>query len=767
MIRKEAWNKVTGAADYTNDLPEPAALCAKLLTSRYAHAHIVSIDTVKASSMQGVKAIVTGKDVHFLCGALLNDKPPLAKDKVRFFGEPVAMVIADNEQHAKAAVNCIQVEYQALPVVNSIVDALKPNPTLIHENLMNYKKMIDDVYPIENSNICSHHKIRKGDVQKGWAESEVTVEGTLMLPQSDHAAMETRTARCKMQPDGRVVIQCSSQAPFAVKELISEYFKLPEGNIAVQVPLVGGSFGGKVAAEPEVLAVIAAKAVEGNCVKLVNTREEDMVSFPCHMGVEAKIKLGAKKNGKITAAEMIFHVDCGGYAEIAPKMAKAILVDCTGPYHIENIHCDCYTVYTNHPYTTSFRGFGHESQAFCLERMMDKLAAALKMDPLQLRMVNAIKEDDFTPTQVKVTLSNTGNFAECLNRLKTLINWEEGTRIEQSNNLVRAKGIGCFYKTSDTPTDAAASAIIIFNKDGSIHLNCGAVECGPGMRTTAAQILAEKMNMNIDRIHVKMEIDSETTPKYWKTVASMTTFMVGRAVLSAADDAIRQLLSLGAIALRCPPEDLELGEEKVFVRSDPTMYVSFKHLVHGYKYPNGNAITGPIIGRGSYIMNHLTLLDQETGKGKAGPCWTVGAQAVEVEYDTKQHTYRILRAATVIDAGKVLNPKTAKGVVMGGMCMGLGLGTGEHFVYDDKGIIQDTSFRTYKMLRYGEVPEYLIDFVETPHIEAPFGARGIAEHGIIGIPAALANALSLAAGVDITELPITPEYLWKKKTGAL
>lgn len=396
---------------------------------------------------------------------------------------------------------------------------------------------------------------------------------------------------------------------------------------------------------------------------------------------------------------------------------------------------------------------------------MDKLAALLKIDPLQIRLINGVKEGDFTPTQAKITLSNTGNFAECLNKLKILINWGEGTRIEQSNNLIRAKGIGCLCKTSDSPADAVSGAMITFNTDGSINLSCGAVEYGPGMKTTTAQILAEKMKMSIDRIFVKMDVDSETNPKHWKTVASMTTFMMGKAILNAAEDTIQQLLNLGSIILRCPSADLEVAEEKVFVRSDPSFYVAFKDIVHGYMYPNGNSISVPIIGRGSYIMNHLTHLDRQTGKGKAGLSWTVGAQAVEIEYDTKQHSYRILKAATVIDAGKVLNPKTAKGIIMGGMCMGLGLGTREDFLYDENALVLNTSFRTYKMLRYGETPEYLVDFVETPQIDAPFGARGIAEHGIIGIPAALANALSIATQVEIDELPITPETIWNRKQG--
>lgn len=766
IVRKEARDKVTGAAKYTNDLIDEPMLCAKLLTSPHAHAKIISIDTGEAAAMPGVKAVITAKDNPVICGALLRDRPPLADGRVRYFGEPVAIVVADEEQKASAAARKIHVEYQLLPIVNSIQDAIKEMPVLLHEELMSYKKMIQEIYPVESTNICHHQKIRKGDMQKGWDDCDIIVEGSFSLPQSDHAAMETRAVRCTIMPDGSVIITASSQAPFSIKEQISQYFNIPEGKIIVRVPFVGGGFGGKAAVQLEVLAVIAAMSVRGKCVNLANTREEDLVTSPCHMGLESTIKLGAKNNGQIMAAAMNFYVDTGAYSEISPKLAKAIAVECAGPYHIPNLCCDCYSVYTNHPYVTSFRGFGHEALTMCLERMLDKLAFRLKIDPFQIRLVNAVKEGDLKSTQVKVTKSNTGDIVQCLERLKTLIRWEEGSRIEEENNLVRAKGISCLIKTSVTPTDAGGGVILTFNSDGSINLNCGAVEIGPAMKTAAAQMLAEKMKMSVDDVHVRQEVDTQTSPLLWKTVASMTTLIIGRAVINAAEDVIRQLLGLASIALRCEPEDLDFDNKVVFVRHDPTFHITFKDLVQGYKYPDGNSIKGPVIGRGSFVMKHLTPLDEATGKGKTGQSWTVGAQAVEIEYDTKQHTYRLLKAATVIDAGKVLNPKTARGIVMGGMCMGLGLGTGEDFVYDEDGIVENTSFRTYKMLRYGEAPDYLVDFVETPQIDAPFGVRGIGEHGIIGIPAALANAISLAAQMDVNRLPITPEYIWREKTRA-
>lgn len=763
--RKESWKKVTGTAKYNNDYIIPGILYAKMLTSAYAHARIKSIDTSAAMNAKGVRAVLTGKDYPVLCGVEIIDCPPLAIDKVRYFGEPVAVVVADSEQDAMSAAKMIKVEYEPLPVINSVREGLASNAVLIHENLAQYKIIQENVRPEPNTNIAHHVKIRKGDMAKGWAESEVIIEASFYLPQTDHVAMETRNCRTQIFPDGQIVISSATQAPFAIKELISRDFKLEEGLIDVKVPLVGGAFGGKTAVHLETIAYLASKAVGGRMVKLVNAREEDLATSPCGIGLEAKLKFGATKAGIIKAAEITYMLDSGAYSDICPRMAKAMAVDCTGPYNIENLWCDSLCVYTNHPFVTALRGFAHSSYAFCIERMMDKLAFATGIDPLELRLKNAIRPENTSPTQVKITLSNTGDMVKCLEKLKVFINWNEGNRVELGNNKVRVKGIGCFWKTSNSPTDADSGAIITFNSDGSLNLNIGAVEFGPGMKTTLAQILAEKMKMDIKRINVAMDVDTKTSPKHWKTVASMTTFMVGRAVINAADDLINQLRSTASCVLRCPSEELEVAGEKVYLKNDPNNYVLFKDLVYGHMLLNGNGIGRQIIGRGSYVMSHLTKLDPETGQGKPGPAWTVGAQAVEVEFDTKEFSYRILKAATIVDAGKVLNPKSARGVITGGMVMGLGKASREEFRYGTDGAVQNTSLRTYKVIHYGQQPEYLVDFVETPQIDAPYGARGLGEHGIIGMGGALVNALSSAAQIDLNQLPVTPELIWKTKTG--
>jgi len=763
--RKESWEKVTGTAKYNDDFIEPGLMHAKMVISPHAHALIKGIDSTQAMAVEGVKAVITGKDYPILTGALMEDRPILAIEKVRYCGEPVALVVAEGEMEAALAANLVHVEYDVLPSVTSPTQALLPGAPLVHERLDSYKKQVDDLYPEAGTNIVTTVKIRKGNTQEGWDKSTCVIDGCFTMPQTDHMAMETRSARCKILPSGQVIVFTSSQAPFSVRKLIARAFNLEEGLVEVQVPFVGAGYGGKATVQLEFLAYIASKAVDGRMVRIANTREEDIMTSPSKLGLEATVRLGLSADGAFQAAEMIYHMDTGAYCDIGPRLAKSIAVDCTGPYYIPCIQCDAQCIYTNHTYATSYRGFGHIAASFCMERMIAKAAAQMGMDEMEIRKKNALRPGQLTATQVVTTDSNTGNLTACLEKIKTAVNWNEGPLVELDHNKVRAKGIATFYKTSDSPTDAVSGSFITFNTDASLNLNVGAVEIGPGMKTAAAQILAEAMQMDINRIHVNMETDTQVSPMHWKTVASMTTYMLGRAVLRAAEDLKRQILSLAATAMKCPPEDLDMAQEKVYLKDDPNIYIAVKDLVHGYKYPNGTTVEGQIVGRGTFVMRHLTFMDKETGKGKPGPYWTLGAQAVEVEYDKTDCTYRLLHAATAVDAGRVINPRSVQSLIMGGMCMGLGVGTREVFHNNSEGGVNNTSLRTYKLIHYGEQPRYTVEFVETPNVSGPYGARGIAEHGIIGMPAALANALSRASGVEIDQLPATSELIWHLKGG--
>lgn len=759
--RKESADKVTGRAKYINDEIEVGTLYVKLLTSVYAHAYIESIDIKKAKKIPGVHAVVTGADFPILVGPSIVDRPILAIEKVRYFGEPIALVVADSEAIAQEATTQIRVTYKQLPVVHTPLQAYLERDILVHENADQYE--LGEVYPEAHTNVANRTKIRKGDIQEGFANSEVVAEETFSFHQSDHTAMETRCAKVEIKPAGEVIVHSTSQAPFEIKRLLSKAFQIDEEKIIAHVPLVGGAYGGKTAIQLEYLAYLASKAVGGRRVIIRNSREEDFVTSPVHIGLQAKVKLGCTKNGKLQATEIFYLFDGGAYADRAVAISKAAGLDCTGPYAIKHVSCDSLCMYTNHPYATAFRGFGHAEYTFVMERMIDILANKIGMCPLEFRIKNAIGLGDTTPTQVVVTKSNTGDIKACLQKLKTIINWEEGNRIVLPNGRIRAKGISCYWKNSNTPNNAGGGATLTFNNDGSVNINCGAVEIGQGTKTVLTQMVAEKMNMNVEDVSIMMEVNTQVAPKHWKTAASRTTYLVGNAVVKAAEDAMKQLLDTAARLLGTPAHELAIANKAVYVKTNPDIYVPFSKIVFGYVDSNGNVAGSQVVGRGTYVFEGITKIDRETGKGQQGPEWGVGAQAIEVEFDPQEYTYKLMKAVTVADAGRILNRKGAETQVMGAMSMGLSFATRETFHYDSYGRVLNFQFRSYKVMHYGQQPKYIAEFVEVPHNKSPFGSRALGEHGIIGMPGALANALSIAAMISLRQLPLIPELIWKVK----
>ena len=766
LPRKESLDKVRGGAHYTGDRMDAGILHARQAISPYAHARIMEINTNDAWRVPGVRAILTGDSSNILTGEGIRDRPIIAKDCVRFFGETVAVVVADTDAQAQRAADLIRIQYEQLTVVNSPEEALYKDAPLVHERLGEYKTA-EGVNPIPGTNVADFMKVRKGDMDAGWKASEVIVENRISFGPSDHAAMETRSAVAEIMPDGRIRIESSSQVPFAVKKYVGEYFGIDPGLVIVTTPFVGGGYGGKAAVQLELIAYLASRAVKGRKVKITNRREEDMVTSPCHIGLDATVSLGSTAQGKLTAMEIVYRFDGGAYNDKSSDIARAAAGDCSGPYAINHLACDCLTLYTNHPYASAYRGYGHAELTFAIERAMDALADKLNIDPWELRMRNIVRPGDISPTRNVLTTSNLGDLKSCLERIRILSGWDDWKVKEVKKHVIRAKGISCFWKNSSMDTDASSGAIITFNSDGSLNLETGVVEIGTGTKTVLAQMVAERMNMSTDRVHVVFQVDTQVTPEHWKTVASRGTFLAGRAALKAADDAIGQLIDIASRVLRADPQDLELSGERVYVRADPSVGIDVKDICYGYKYPNGNAIGGQIIGRGTYIQRRMSPINTENGAGRPGPEWNVGAQAVEVELDTRDYMYRIVKAISVNDAGKVLNYKGALGQIMGAISMGLGFASRETFLFDDRGAVCNPTLRDYNLIRFGEQPEYVVEFIENPCLDAPFGARALGEFGLIGMPSALASALSRAAGVRLNRLPLFPELIWRTVKGEL
>ena len=763
LPRKDGPDKVAGRTRYTDDERRPGLLHAVILHSPHAHARILSIDGSAALGVPGVRAVFTGADWSALIGLYMGDKPPLARERVRYNGEPVAAVVADDEAAALLGLARISVRYEPLPVISTPRAALAPDAPILHPELGSYRR-IPAILPEPGSNVANRTKIRKGDAAAALAQCGVVVTGEYSFEPGDHCALEPRSVQAEISADGRVHIRSSTQSPFGVRTLLGLCLGIPVGMITVTAPPSGGGFGGKAGIQLEPLAYLISKAMGGRPVRISNSREGDMLGSPGRPGIQARITLGATRDGDLVAADMEYLFDSGGYADYAVNVSRAAGYACTGPYRIPNVKSDSVCVYTNHPFATAFRGFGHIEMAFCIERAMDLLADSLGMDPVELRMRNVVRPGDSTPSG-SILDPNTGNLPECIRTVARRIGWKGSGPTVTENGHRRASGVACFWKAPAIPTFTDAGAILSFNDDGSVNLLTGVVEIGQGALTGIAQLVADSLGMDPGLVHVLHEVSTDRAPHDWTTAASRSLFMAGRAALLAAEDAKSQIRRVACQPLRCPEEDLEIAGGRVFLRDDPAHGLPLREVVLGYVYPGGNAIGGPVIGHGSYIARGLSDLDPDTGAGRPGLEWTLGAEAVEVDVDPATGLYRVLRSACCMDVGHVVNPAIARGQVVGAMAMGLGFAAREGFSFDSRGGVLNGSLRDYKLMRFGEEPEYIVDFLETPQGDGPSGARGLGEQGILGMPGALSSALSLAIGRRLDRLPLTPESLWRALQG--
>lgn len=764
--RIDADLKVTGQATYVGDMSFPGMLHAKMLISPHAHAKIKKIDTSKAKALDGVAAALTGEDLDYQVGLYMVDKTILAREKVRYHGEPVAAVAAETLEIAEKAVKLIEVEYEELKPLLDVEEAFNEKANLIHPNLGSYSHVQTAFFPKPGTNICHHSKIRRGDIDKGFQEADVIVEREYNNPSVQHVPMETHGAIVQWGIGDRVTIWTSAQSPFTVRNLFCHTFKLSHHQVRVIVPYVGGGFGGKAGIHLEPLVGCLSRATGGRPVKLIATRKEEYNTLPCRCGLKYKIKTGLMKDGKIVAQKLTLLWSAGAYADYAVNVTRASGYSAGGPYFYPNISTDSYTVYTNMVFGTAYRGFGHVELFWGLERHMDYCARELGIDPYEFRMKNLLKPGDITPTGEKLK-DDSGDIRKCLNAAAKEIGWDgvksEQQRIkEMQSGKVRGKGFAVLHKAPAMPTNTSSSCVIKMNENGSVILNISATDYGNGTYTPMAQIIAEEMDIPLDKIHVAYETDTDRDPYDWQTVASRFAPMGGRAVINACNDLKRKMSEVAAKVFECSPDDFIFQDEKIIHKSDPQKFIYYDKLATGYVYPNGNAIGGPLIGVGVYMAEGLTHLDKETGQGLPAFNWTYGAHAIEVEVDVETGEFTILKIASALDVGKVLNYDSLKGQVIGGIIQGLGTAICERYVYDNKGRLLNNSFTDNKIPTAKDIPLEIVPiFIETPHDEGAYGARGAAEHPMISVAPAIGNALRDALGIELTEMPIRAEDVWK------
>lgn len=765
VARLDGIEKVTGQALYVHDIKLQGMLYAKIKTSPYAHALIKSIDVSKAKALPGVKAVLTGKDAYQKLGIYMIDRPILAWHKVRYFGEAVAAVAAIDIETAEKAIELIEVVYEELPVVQDVEEALKPESPLVHEDIASNKWMENVFSPVIGTNIANLFKIRKGNLEKGFEEADLIVENIFTQPQVLHVPMETHNVIAKWSVGNKIKVWSSAQAPFAIRDLMSVALEIPKQDIEVIVPFVGGGFGGKAGIHLEPLVVLLSKAANGNPVKLCPTREEETSTLPCRQGLVAKMKTGVKRDGKIVAEKIEYLWDAGAYADYGVNIGRASGYSAAGPYEIDNIYVDSYTIYTNHIFGTAYRGFGHAEFFWAVERQRELIAKALNMDPFEFRMKNLLKPGSKTITGEIIT-ENTGDVRECLRVIKDSIGFgveksEEEKANERKTGKYKGRGIAVLHKAPAMPSWSASSALIQMNEDGSVKFNVGGIDFGQGTYTVLAQIIAQRLHIPLEKIHVVNETNTDTAPYDWQTVASRMTVLAGNAIIEACDDLVEQIYEIGAIVLHAAKHELAIGDEYVYVKQHPESTLPYNKIAIGYTYPNGNSIGGPLIGRGKSIAQGLTFLNQETGEGRPALDWTFGAHGIELEVDKNTGDIEILKIASAFDVGHVMNKMLLEGQVVGGIIQGLGTALCEGMIYDNKGRLLTRNFVDYKIPTMQDLPEKIeLHFVETPQLDGPYGARGCAEHPMISITSVIGNAISDATGVEITELPFTADKVY-------
>jgi CO/xanthine dehydrogenase Mo-binding subunit len=760
--RVDGIEKVTGALRFVEDLDFGANLLyAAIVESPYAHALIQQIDISRAERVPGVVKIVTGKDFPYRFGLYMHDRYIFAQDRVRFIGEQVAAVIARDPVTAKRAAAVVDVEYKELPPLLRVDDARGEKPkVLIHPDLKNYFH-VPWFFPQADTNIAHLRKIRKGDIDKGFREADHIYEDEYTVPRYAHCAIEHHAAVGHLDHSGRLTLWTASQSPHTQRHLFTQALE-PLGfthkDIRVISPAVGGGFGGKAGVSMEILAAALATAVKGNPVKVLWSREQEFYNTYQRQGVHAKLKVGVKKDGTITALEQVLYWDAGAYVEYGANVVNAAGLSATGPYRIPHLKIDSVCVYTNLPPGGPYRGFGYSEFIFGLESHFNEIAKKLGIDPVDFRRKNAIREGDTLAYGAKM---NPNGLLEAIDKVVEAIEW--GKEVKAKNpNIAVGKGFSLMWKAPAMPPNASSTAFLKFNEDGSINILISAMEIGQGLLTVMAQIAAEVLSVSPDQIRVETP-DTDRNPYEWQTVASHITWSTGTAVKRAAEDAREQIFDLMERALGKKRDALYLEDAMVKSHDETGFKLPLKDFViNGVMMEDGTWRGGPIVGRGMFMPEFTSAIsDPETGQGgKPMVHYTVGASAIRIEIDKQTGRVKIPRVVLAVDAGKAINPDLVKGQIIGGILQGLGTVLYEDMRFDDKGKLLNPNFRDYKIPTSLDIPDEIVPIiVEVPQPDGPYGARGIGEHTMIPIAPIVANAVEDALGIRIKSMPITAEKI--------
>jgi CO/xanthine dehydrogenase Mo-binding subunit/aerobic-type carbon monoxide dehydrogenase small subunit (CoxS/CutS family) len=748
--RHDGVDKVTGAAIFTDDLIFDGMLFAKAKRAMIPHGFLTKLDISKAKGLPGVAAVLTAEDVpaeknH---GLVTYDWPVLVGvgERARYVGDAIALVAAETQEIAEQASALIEAEFDLQPVITNPVQARQEGVPQIHEK----------------GNLLKHIKVRKGDMEKGFAEADVILEHTFHTPMYDHAFIEPECSIGVPLADGRMEIYCGSQIPYQDRTQVARVMGWDESRVRIVGQLMGGGFGGKEDVMGQIHVAMLANVMK-RPVKLLFDRHESLLVHPKRHATQIRVKIGAKNNGRIVACESELYGDTGAYASLGEKVMTRATTHSAGPYDIEHVRADCYAMYTNNPPAGAFRGFGVTQSAFAVESMMDMLAEKLNVDPIELRRMNALHVGSITNTGQ--LLRESVGLMECIDKVSSAMCQVSGLLQEElfkphlvpdTSHLVRSWGFAAGYKNTGLGGGAPdkAGADVELYADGTFQVRSSSAEMGQGLVTVMRLVVAEEMSVAPEQVKV-LVMDTDLAPNGGPTTASRQTYVTGNASRYAAKTLRDEITATMAEKYDVRPEQIRFENGIVHVNGHSLSYAEiYKELTTLGKQP-----------RVRYEYEAPKTQPLGTG-GDMHFAFSFGVQAAEVEVNKLTGEVSVLKVISANDVGMAVNPLGLQGQVEGGVMMGLGNCLTEEFIVENGYVVTDHLAR-YRVPGIMLTPEIISIIVEHPTAEGPYGAKGVGEMCSIPTTPAITNAIYNAVGVRVDKLPVDQEMIareiWEKE----
>ncbi|MFN8382051.1 MAG: xanthine dehydrogenase family protein molybdopterin-binding subunit [Anaerolineales bacterium] len=718
LTRVDARSKVTGEALYSGDLTRADMLHMKILMAERPHAHVKSVNVEKALSSEGVVAVYTAKDVPVNeYGLQIPDQPVLCgpgsskpyTDIVRFVGDQIAVVVANSEEEAAKAIKLIDVDYEDLPPLTDPRAAMRTDAPILHPDR-------------GDTNVCVHYKIRKGEVDEAFAKADVIVEGEYHTPVQEHAYLQPEAGLAYIDDEGLLTVEAAGQWTHADREAIAHSLDLPNEMVRVIYPAIGGAFGGREDMSVQIVLALAAWKLQ-RPVKIIWSRRESMIGHGKRHEVYLTAKWGATRDGKLIAAESTLVGDGGAYMYTSNKVLGNAAITSTGPYFIPNVKVDVYGVYTNNVPGAAFRGFGAPQALFMAESQMNKLAEKLGMDPVEFRLINALRNGD--TLGVGTPAPNPVSIVECIEAARDNFGWKKKkssaakSKEQKKSSIVRGRGFAAGFKNVGFSFGYQEHcwAKVEIHGNGKIEhvvLHHAGAEVGQGLQTVLIQMAAHVLGVSESKVEMRTS-DTATQGNPGSASASRLTFMAGNSVKGAAEAALAKW----------------------------------------------NAEERPAIAEFKYLAPPTTPFNKETGYSTPNFQYAYVAQAAEVEIDTDTGHLRVIRITSADDVGKAINPDLVVGQIEGAVVQAHGYSVMEEFKSKNGKVLTD-QLSTYLIPTIWDIPEKVdAVVVEVPDPNGPWGARGMGELPFLPVAPAIAAAIHDATGVWMSEFPFTPERVLK------